>query len=348
MRLTLICFAVAAALILGHAAFWWIAAERFQAAALDWIAARRAEGYAIEYDTVERGGFPFRLRLIFRDPSAASPGGGGWSWSGSRAVAEVAPWAPLRADVRTDGRQSVTIPGRGGPRVYSGSAGMLSASVAADRSLPLRAVAIRDLALTGRDNADAIAAGRVDMVLRLVTDTDGSAPGGAYALSVVASDLLWPARLRLPLGEQVSDLAVDAVVIGDPFGRPWPGGLLDWRDAGGTVEVASLDVRYGPLRVAGAGTLALDAKGQPMGTFTARGEGLPETLDALDRRGLLKGVGVASAKLVLRIVSRPSETGEPGVTMPLTLQDRVLSVASLPVLEVPAIRWPPPPPGGLR
>ncbi len=342
LRLIVIVITLAVAVLLGYGAFWWIAAERFQSAALAWIEARKAEGYGVGYAALTRDGFPIRLRLEFRDPSLASRGGiAPWSWSGARVVAEIAPWAPLHVTLRTDGPQTVALPGRRGPLVYTGRAATVSASIAADRALPVRTVTIRDLTLTGRESTDVIAAGHVEMDLRRGANGAGLGLDGGYDLSVAASDLRLPADLRFPLGERVEYLALDAKVIGDPHARPWPEGALAWRDAGGVVEVAALDVRYGPLRLAGAGTLALDAGGQLMGTLNARGEGLSETLDVLDQRGLLKGIGVASAKLVLRILSRPSATGEPGLNVPLTLRDRILSAASLPLLEVPAIVWPP-------
>lgn len=349
-RFRLIAIALAAAVLLGYGAFWWIAAERFQAAALAWIDARRAEGYRVGYAALERDGFPLRLRLTFRDPGLAASGGGRWAWSGSRLMAEIAPWAPLRVTLRADGAQRVVLPGSGGPLVYTGTAGHVSASITADRSLPLRAVAIRDLRLAGREGADALAAGRLDLTLRRGDTAAGSGGDGndKYDLSLVASDLRLPGRWRLPLGERVETLALDATVIGDPLARPWPGGVLAWRDAGGVVRVSGLHLRYGPLRLTGAGTLALDAGGQPAGTFSARGEGLADTLDALERRGLMKGVGVAGARLAVQILSRPSDTGEPGVTVPLALRDGVLFAASLPVLTLPPLVWPPPGPSDPR
>lgn len=331
---------VAATALLGYGAFWWIAAERFQSAALGWIEARRAEGVAVDYSAMEREGFPIRLRLRFRDPSLASPAGGAlWSWSGSQVVAEIAPWAPLHVTLRADGPQTVGIPGPDGPLVYAGTAGTVNASITSDRSLPVRAVAIRDLILAGQENNDVVAAGRLDVAVHRDTETAEPGTDDGYGLAVLASDLRLPARLRLPLGEHVSHLTLNAELIGALPSRPWPRGLFEWRDAGGVVEISELAVHYGPLRLTGAGTLALDLNGQPMGAFNARAEGLPETLDALDQRGLLKGFGVASAQLGLRILSRPSETGVPGLDVPLTLRDRILSAASLPLLKVPEIPW---------
>jgi len=338
VRLMVISFVLAATLLLGYVAYWWIAAERLQSAVLGWVEARRAEGYTVAYGSMEREGFPIRLRLALNDPALASAAvAAPWSWSGSRLVVEIAPWAPLNITLRTNGPQTVKTAGPEGPLVYSGTAAMVSASITSDRSLPVRAIAIRDLIMTDLESNDVVAASQIDIALSPVVNGPGVDHG--YDLAVQASDLRLPARLRLPLGEHVSRLLLDADVVGTVPSRPWPGGLFDWRDAGGIVEILELDVRYGPLRLTGAGTMALDGDGQPMGAFTARAEGVPETLDALNQRGLLPGFGAASAKLALKILLRPSETGAPGLNFPLTLQDRTLSAASLPLLKVPAIDW---------
>jgi hypothetical protein len=215
----------------------------------------------------------------------------------------------------------------------------LTASITSDRSLPLREMTIRDLVLTGQGSSDVVAVPLLDLGLRLNADGVDPDMDDGYGLSMRASDLRLPAGLGLPLGEHVSRLELDAAVVGDPRSRPWPEALFQWRDAGGIVEISDLVVHYGPLRLTLAGTLALDGDGQPMGAFNARGEGLAETVDALDQRGFLGPSEVAGAKLALRILARPSETGEPGVNVPLTLQDRILYAASFPLLRVPAIHW---------
>jgi hypothetical protein len=340
IRLIAVAIVLAAAAIVGYGAFWWIAAERFQSAAIAWIEARRAEGYAVGYRAMERDGFPGMLRLAFHDPSLASPAEAPrWSWSGARATAEIRPWAPLHVALRAEGPQTFLVPGPGGPLTYAGSAGTLTASITSDRSLPLREMTVRDLILTGQGSSDVVAIPLLDLSLR--HNADGAEPDmdDGYDLSVRASDLRLPARLRLPLGEHVSHVELDAAVIGGLRSRPWPGALFQWRDAGGVVEISDLAVHYGPLRLTFAGTLALDGDGQPMGAFNARGEGLAETLDALDRRGFLGRSEVDGAKLALRILARPSAIGESGLNVPLTLQDQVLYAASLPLLKVPAIHW---------
>ncbi len=339
-RLIIVSFVVATTLIVGYGAFWWIAAERFQSSALAWIEARRAEGYAVGYRAMEREGFLGRLRLTFHDPSLASPAGyPRWSWSGVRVAAEFRPWAPLSVALRADGAQVFMVPGPSGPLLYTGSAGKLAASMTTDRSLPLREMIVRDLILTGQGNDDVVAVPLLDLSLRHNADDAEPDTDDGYDLSVRASDLRLPARMGLPLGEHVNRLELDADLIGDLRSRPWPGALFQWRDAGGIVEISDLVVYYGPLRLTLAGTLALDGDGQPMGAFNARGEGLAETLDALDQRGFLGPSEIAGAKLALRILARPSAVGEPGLNVPLTLQDRILYAASLPLLKVPAIIW---------
>ena len=64
-----------------------------------------------------------------------------------------------------------------------------------------------------------------------------------------------------------------------------------------------------------------------------------ETLDALRLRDMI-GIGQATAvKLMLMVLAHQSAGGPPRLEAPLTLQDREVTLKSLPIMKVPRIDW---------
>ena len=78
-----------------------------------------------------------------------------------------------------------------------------------------------------------------------------------------------------------------------------------------------------------------------MGTANARLVGYAEALDALATNGVITRRTGTAAKAVLALIARKEEEGVPAeVEVPLTLQDRTLSMRQLPLLRLPTLVWP--------
>jgi len=116
--------------------------------------------------------------------------------------------------------------------------------------------------------------------------------------------------------------------------------LALWRDAGGTVEVESLELNWGPLRFAGDGTLVLDEALQPAGAFSARISGLDTLIDLLEQRGEIQSRQAAFVRIALAVLMRaPENGGPPEARVPVTIQNRVLSIGPVPLLQLEAVIW---------
>jgi hypothetical protein len=78
-----------------------------------------------------------------------------------------------------------------------------------------------------------------------------------------------------------------------------------------------------------------------MGAGTLRLTGAADALDALAEAGLVGRRAAATARAVVPLLSRPSaETGAPEIEVPLTLEDRTLALARIPVLRLTPLDWP--------
>ncbi|WP_139323401.1 DUF2125 domain-containing protein, partial [Roseomonas sp. TAS13] len=117
-----------------------------------------------------------------------------------------------------------------------------------------------------------------------------------------------------------------------------------WRDAGGVLELRDVTLRWGPAAASAAATLALDEALQPMGAGTVRLVGAQEALSMLGAGGVIDARTAETASRMAALLARPGGEGEPPqIELPLTLQDRRLSLARLPVLRLPELVWPVPP-----
>ena len=128
---------------------------------------------------------------------------------------------------------------------------------------------------------------------------------------------------------------------------PLPGGRAPtpraeaWRDGGGTLELRSLAMRWGSLGGTARATLALDETLQPMGAGMLRLTGAADVLDALAEAGLVGRRAALTARGLLPLISRPSAgNGAPEIEVPVTLEDRTLTLARIPVLRFPPLGWP--------
>lgn len=116
--------------------------------------------------------------------------------------------------------------------------------------------------------------------------------------------------------------------------------IARWRDAGGTLDLNDFVLMWGPLRIAGSGTLAADGALQPVGALSARISGLDRLLDLLERAGQIRPQQAAIARIALAVLTRaPADGGPAEARVPVTIQDRQLSIGPIPLLRLPAIAW---------
>jgi len=322
--------------------FWLFMAAELRNGLERWSAARRAEGYQVRFAAFRIGGFPFLLRLDLDRPAFGAPAGTvPWVWQGERAVAGMRPWSPWRVEVAVSGVQTLDLMLAGGAATYAGTASALGGVLVLAGAWPSAAdIHIRDLDLSTADGTERLAIGRADLTGRRFVGRDPDHRAPTLDLRLRAKDVRLPRGLSLPLGNRVAGLTLAARVLGAVPPGPLPRSLAAWRDAGGTVEVTRLATAYGPLSLQGTGTLALDGAMQPVGAFTAKIRGFLETVDALRRRGLVRGRDAVTAKLVLGALARtPADGGTPVIDLAITVQNRTLFAGPVPLVHLPAIRW---------
>ena len=343
---------LAALALLWCAGWFWIASS-FQTEIANFAEQRRSEGVILEWDRVDITGFPVRFSTRFVRPR------GSWTspertlmWTADDDPV-VRPFANgpgfLMVDAKGTHRFRIVEPD--GTFNLTMRSERFDGDIAFDddnRASAARGV-IEPLFATFEDQPEfRLSRVSFDWARELGrSDTDALHPAGnelTFALILDDADLsplpLDPA-VRDTLGARIERAAAQVRLRGDldlTFASAER--LAQWRDAGGTMDIEQVQLHWGPLRIAGEGTVALDASLQPEGAFTARIAGLDKLIDVLEARGRVRPQQAAIARIALAVLTRaPSDGGPPEARVPVTVQNRVLSIGPVPLLTLDPIEW---------
>jgi hypothetical protein len=356
-----------AILVAADSMVWLIAARQVEAAFRGWVAARRSEGWQVQAGPERLGGWPLSAAVTVA--GFAVSGGqtlvpGGLAWRSLRLLLSVDLLAPRQLRVRAEGAQRFRI--AGSPEIALAASRIEAALPLFAGSGPAASMAIRAsdprLGPAGLD-PDLIRAGTLGVELSLTSSPVGAGQTAGQTGIAARAEVVAGTRQELQLqvhatsvriahaglaalGRNIALVSLAAVMTGPlPSGPAWTVGLSAWRDGGGTLTVRDFSLIWGPLAVGAAGRLVLDRAMQPAGEGTARILGYTAALDALVAHGSIGPAAATAAKAVLMLLARPSAAAgaPPEVDVPLRLEDRTLSVGSIPLLQVPALSWPPDP-----
>lgn len=331
-----------------YTVLWFAGASQLKAGVEEWIAQRPATGLSATVGKLEIGGYPLAFKLIARDPKlefSPRPGSGQAAWSAgfARAVAEVAPWRRREFRIELTGEHGFEFGSGPGRQPLRGESGRVRAAAAFDsEGFPeFLSLDVQQIGLENSEGRPAYAIASVRLSAERRPGGDGERFPPELRLTIAAERVNAPALARLPLGNVLQRVLLEARLVGDFPLENVLESLGAWRDRGGTLELDKLDIRYGQLGVQASGTLALDRNLQPIAALTARLEGFLGAIDALREAGIIRPRDAAVAKLVLgALARRPAGGGPRTLSLPLSVQDRKLSAGPVPLMDIPEIRWP--------
>jgi hypothetical protein len=333
-------------LIAAHFAIWRYEARQLDAGFAAWQADRRAAGWTVSAGTPERGGWPLAATLTV--PQVALRGGepdipGGLSWSTELLDLHINLLSPGTLQLSAGGVQHLRLADL--PDIaYTADSTVALLPLEAETPPHSVSLTIRNLR-AGLPDIDPGASLTVGLV-QLDGAIKPAAAAGEAALTwrLSTEAIALPAGRSWALGSRISSLAIEGAVDGPvPMARGLVPRATAWRDGGGTLEIKHLAMGWGPLGLSGAATLALDPRLQPMGTGSVRLIGYAASLDALAAGHVLTANTAVAAKAVLSLLATaPEGGGPPEVEVPLTLQDRTLSMRQVPLMKLPEVIWPAP------
>lgn len=318
-----------------HSVWWWIAARAVEDGVQAWIVDQQARGVRIEHAGLSVGGWPLAIRASADRPVIERPG---LSWSGERLTAEASPYDVSVITVSLPGTHRLRMSdAAGATSELTARAGGAGTVTLAGSGEPLAtALTFTDLLLTPPAGG-ATPFRRLDVAASRPALPPASHQDTGLTVSLAASDITLTGGAAESLGATMQRATLALRVQGHPppLHRT---AIAAWSRDGGTVEIDAADLGWGPLNVALAGTLALDAGLQPTAAMSAEVRGAEQTLSAFQNR--LRPNQVTAARTVLAMLSRPPEGGGPPVLRaPLTIQNGGVYVGPLKVAPMPHIPW---------
>lgn len=333
-RLITLAVAIVAAALVGYTAYWFVLAGEARESIARWAENWRAEGYAVSHAEPELVGFPLSLRARLAAPSVGrGVGAQAWRWRGENVTVSLRPWDLNRIGVRLDGDHEITV-GETGARSYELAAASASAAVSLSARDGVERIDATLAALEVREDGwtAPLRIGR----LRLEAFGYRRTGGGVRATDVtlVVEDAALPAAPQGPLGKTIARVRADITLVGAFPQRPREAAMAAWRDAGGTVELRSLVVRWGPLDLTADGTLALDSELRPIGALSASIAGVDEAVASLLAEGSIGAAEAAAMRVAFNLFARITSSSGDRVNVPITAQDGRIFVGPVAVARI--------------
>jgi hypothetical protein len=335
---------------------WFWFAREIQTGLQDFADQQDGNPVVLSWDTVAVSGYPNRLNTHIAHPRGIWSGpDGDIAWAGADAILGFFKDGGRTVSFRAPGTHGFTLRSNGVERSMVAAVERFGGRLDFDgngQATGLRGLAtgldilIDDKPLTTLDRA-AFDWSQLGNSADAASTTDGihPAPAGQFLTFALSGVSLVTAGLDPnlvgTLGRKLDRLAGQLTVRGaiDPTDLS-PDGLTRWRDAGGTLELADFTLVWGPLQIAGDGTLAVDDALQPVGAFTAQIAGLDRLVSLLEKTGRMRPQQAAIARITLAVLTRAPANGRPPqVRLPVSIQNRQLSVGPIPLLRLPIINW---------
>lgn len=339
---------VAVVLLLVHGLAWRWATNLLTERFTDWTTTRRAEGWVVEHELPTRGGWPFAARLSVPGLRLAGPPG-----SGAEAVQAEVPLLVLEVGPPRLDRLRVRLPGeqrlRLGAADYRVAAARLEATVALEPGMPPRAVGLSAEGLRVDTPEGPFGAARAVLTLAARRSAPDADP--PVMLDAEAEEVSLPPAPASP-AVAAFGRRIRAARLGATLHGPWPppGAVAaygpaavaaGWRDAGGSLDLRELVLRWGPLDGEGQLRLTLDRALQPAGAGVLRLNDAPAALEALALAGVITRGAARTAQGVATLLGRvPDGGGVPQVELPLAIANGTLMLARIPLVRLAPLRWP--------
>ena len=341
-RLTILACVVLVLVALGISGFWLIGAHRLRVTVADLEGNWRARGGETSHENFRLTGFPMWFRALVDKPVVGFPQAPApWRWEGPPVRIRLSPFAP-RGRAQFPGQHRLDFTAFGGPVSLAIQARDAEAQYRGRGSEDKFALQGEKLAVTVNGQPP-LTIERLDLdLVSLHGVTDHLKPSAQFAVDI--DDIkLPPGSLPEQFRNQLIDLArLRGEVLGPLSARLDRPAATAWRDLGGTVEITSLELRWGQLKIVALGTMALDGNLQPLAALTATITGFNEAIDALAETGSLEKSEAESAKSLFKLLAKPPRLlgGPPEIAVPVTIQNQRLAIGPITLMTLPLIEWP--------
>jgi hypothetical protein len=312
-------------LLAAYTGFWFWEAGQLAARVNSLIAAAPRAGITVEHGVVSRGGYPLQVALHYRQPVVAHAEPAlRWSWRSDELVVAISPFHFNQARLQSKGASRIAytraaLPAAGMPKV-DGTVTWDAASTTAEydngRIQAIRTM-LRNVVTTRSDDGGHHRT--TEMLILRASPAAESGGGGAPQLAVgLRSEGI---RDTAPAAgaDPVSLVELAGTVTTPKLMPNWRNALADWRDGGGTLDLTTMRMIWGPVRFSGSGTLSLDELMRPIGAFSIRAKGYNWWINQLVAAGKMNRMDADMARAAMHGLEEEKGNAD-GEPLPIRMQ----------------------------
>ena len=314
-------FAVLVAAIALHGVYWVVVSGQIVDRAHRWIASQEAAGYAAEHGGISVNGYPFRFSLRVETPDLTAPDTeGGWRARVDRLAATAQFYDLNHWIITPDGTAIVEVATSRGSARYAIAAQSAQLSVSGSGGATTRVGAsVSEVTLTAQQGPAPAVEAVGALALSGVVSPDDALILRVQADAVQFSEGVLTDAMSAAFGSQVNTFRMEAAV-GRFSALARAGGLAEWRDAGGQLDIARTQLVWGVADLNGEGAIGLDEALLPAGRLSVVVTN-PETLiTALVQAGLVHD----EQGEALRLAALMAPRREGGIALPFRLREGAL------------------------
>lgn len=340
-RALFLALSVAILLLLAYTLYWNAAANRLNGFLLvepmkPLVTGQKA---SVEIGPGTTGGFPLRLTARWAHFKVTWPDG---------TVLETGPlvfsawaWEPLAFQLESDAPVRLTVPGTVLARPINAHAASLRGSIAAtmDEKIIQVSVSLAAVEAVIEGGTGPLKASELTLTWTAPAQPPTGPTDSQGQTSLVITGLDLPGAVPAPLQQRIDQVALSYEPRGPLPAKPSVEGMAAWRDGGGTLDIRSFRVLWSGMDLRANATLALDRDMQPEGAGTAELSGADALIDVMGARGNIPADRVAVMKQGLQGLTRRTDDGRDILSVPVTLQNRRLSVGPIVVGVMPVVPW---------
>ena len=298
---------------------WALACRRLDNGARDAVA---EAGWTLSAGTTQWAGWPVAAEIILPDavlragPDIIPP----LTWSAPRTAVRLSAFRPTVLTVSTTGAQTLAV-GAAPPVPFTAKTLLATVDLTAHDPVHIAATALDIAAPEGPV--------RVASANLLILPDGIAADLAGTSLPGRASQLINPPIDMVQLEGHITPAIEPQQTASDS--------AQAWRAKGGRLDLSSMSLRWGPLDATARATLTLDPDLQPVITGQITATGLAAVIEQLAQTGAMPRSTATAAQGMLAILAAP--TGGGPVTLPVTLQAGIVSIARIPLLRLAPLQW---------
>ncbi|CAA7615568.1 DUF2125 domain-containing protein [Magnetospirillum sp. SS-4] len=335
LRIAALVLTPALVAVIGVSAYWFHAAGQLRKGIDAFAEDRRARGWVVDIAPPALGGFP--ATVAARLPRISLAGPSGQSWRGEDVTVTIPLLDPLAPVVGLAGIHRLSVGGWNG--IVSAKIAEAHLALAPDGRLKRLDLAVSQAAME-QPGASSMTLGSAALGIEWLFPPDPGHDKASLAISLGLRGLDLPDGLVPLLAHRIDSAHLEARLMGTVPDGPSLAALEAWSRDGGTIELDRLTLDWAPLSIEADGTFALDPALQPLLATSSRVRGWSGLTTRLVRNGLMEPGVASAAEVMMGLMARPDAQGRPTLTIPVSVQDNILSAGQIRVLRVPPLSLP--------